>query len=83
MSKVPKKAATKVVEASVSEPKNKKVKTKRFQSWEVWAICDYDGIYVHEESHATERKAERDIASGHYTHPVIVHIDIPPMEFDR
>lgn len=85
MSKVPRKVTAKIVKAKVSKPKIKKKKTKRLQSWEIWAVdlLGSDGsAYVHQESCLTKKDAEEVVAHSDYIAPVIVHVDILPVEYE-
>lgn len=71
--------AVKTIEAEVLKPKTRKLKTKRCQSWEVWSIVSREMNY--EESFNTKKEAMRHVAGEDYISPVLVHVDIPPMEY--
>ena len=73
---------TKVVKAKVSVNKKKKRMTKGVENpWEVWDV--FNGYHSPNDGFSTKAKAEKAIKSneGYWVAPVIVHIDIPPMEY--
>lgn len=75
-------AKTKVVKAKVSKVKQPKRITKGVRnSWEVWTV-DENGYYYIDMEYQTKNQAEKYIKDNpSLLAPVILHIDIPPMEY--
>ncbi len=77
------KRKTKVVKAKVKKPRQRKRMSRgAVFPYQVWS-CDNDGDYTQWEDFGTELEAQECVEDD--THrllaPVIVHIDIPPMEY--
>ena len=71
---------TKVVKAKVSKAKQKKRMSKGADHpWEVWCIGP-EGYHQHSEQFKTESEAEAFITDQDDA-PIILHIDIPAMEY--
>jgi len=84
MAKKKAKRVAKVVEAKATKAKTKRRQTKGAEyPWEVWSILLPHVQHTVDEAFRTKRQAEAWVKrelSPEYC-PVIVHIDIPPMEY--